>query len=206
MKAAPQQRRSRATLDRILAAANEEFAAAGLHGVTTTGIAARAGVSVGSLYRFFDGKEAVADAIVDAYLHDALALFQPIVENIASAEDLVPALRNLVWAAASLQQDHPGYYRITQDAPPQVETGPTAAVRARLVDVFGEVLDQLEVGESPEVRRRILMLVIETVRHTLAGTDPRTDNRREVIAELEAMSVGYFVYRLGLADNVASVE
>ena len=159
-------------------------------------------MSVGSLYRFFDGKEAVAEAIVDAYLEDALAAFGPILEDIASADDIVPALRRLVRAAASLQIDHPGYYRITHDAPPQVDSGPTATVRGRLVDVFSAVLDQFQIGESPESRRRVVALVIETVRHTLAGADPETLYRDDVVSELEAMSVGYFVHRLGLPLDI----
>jgi AcrR family transcriptional regulator len=198
VKAAPQQRRSKETLHRILAAANEEFAAAGLHGVTTTAIAARAGVSVGSLYRFFADKEELAAAIVDAYLADALEVYGPILGTIRSADDIVPGLRKLIWGAAALQDGHPGYYRITQDAPPQQEAGPAAAVRNRLVDVFSEVLEQLQIGDSTAVRRRVVALVTETVRHTLAGTDPAASDRDEVIRELESMAVGYFALRLGL--------
>lgn len=199
MKAAPQQRRSQETLDRLLDAANLEFAASGLHGVTTTAIAARAGVSVGSLYRFFDGKEAVAGAIVEAYLADAVEAYGPILASIEAPDDLIPALRRLVWAAAELQQAHPGYYRITQDAPPHAEGAPAKVVRGQLVELFAAELDRLDVGESPSARRRIVTLLVETVRHTLADVSPGSNERTEMVAELEAMAVGYLANRLDLA-------
>src|SRR5690606_16813277 len=66
-RAAPQQERSRATVEKILAAADHEFAARGSTGVTTTQIADRAGVSVGALYRFFPDKQAIAAALAERY-------------------------------------------------------------------------------------------------------------------------------------------
>ncbi|WP_353957073.1 helix-turn-helix domain-containing protein [uncultured Ornithinimicrobium sp.] len=54
----PQQRRSRATVDKILAAAAQVLAEEG-DGATTDRIAARAGVSIGSLYQYFPNKGAL---------------------------------------------------------------------------------------------------------------------------------------------------
>lgn len=54
----PQQRRSRATVDKILAAAAQVLAEEG-DGATTDRIAARAGVSIGSLYQYFPNKDAL---------------------------------------------------------------------------------------------------------------------------------------------------
>ncbi|ADY27070.1 regulatory protein TetR [Deinococcus proteolyticus MRP] len=59
----PKQARSRRMVARILAAAAEEFAAVGTERATTNHIAARAGVSPGSLYQFFPGKAALLAAL-----------------------------------------------------------------------------------------------------------------------------------------------
>lgn len=59
----PQQERSRALVARVLQAAGELFAAEGYEQTTTNGIAAAAGVSVGSLYQFFGYKHAILDAL-----------------------------------------------------------------------------------------------------------------------------------------------
>lgn len=59
----PRQRRSRKTHDRVLDAAEALLAESGAANVTTTRIAARAGVAVGSVYAYFADRDAVAEAI-----------------------------------------------------------------------------------------------------------------------------------------------
>lgn len=61
----PQQARSRATLDRVLSAAEELFAERGEIGFTIPEVARRAGVSVGTLYRRFAVKEDLLMAVFD---------------------------------------------------------------------------------------------------------------------------------------------
>lgn len=60
----PQQERSRAKVDAILDAADELVGAVGVDQLTTTRVAAQAGVAVGSLYQYFDGVPAIIDALV----------------------------------------------------------------------------------------------------------------------------------------------
>lgn len=57
------QQRSRETLDRLLTAAEELLREEGADGATLRGIAARAGVSVGIVYRRFPHKDAVLRAV-----------------------------------------------------------------------------------------------------------------------------------------------
>lgn len=59
----PQQARSQAKVDALLDAADSIVIDAGIDGLTTTLVAARAGVAVGSLYRYFDGVPALIDAL-----------------------------------------------------------------------------------------------------------------------------------------------
>src|SRR5437868_13737297 len=58
----PQQARSRRTLELLLAATVAVIEAEGLAGVTIPAVAARAGVSTGSIYRRFVDKEALIRA------------------------------------------------------------------------------------------------------------------------------------------------
>ncbi len=62
----PKQVRSRAIVDAIVQAGRELLAAEGERSLTTNRIAERAGVSIGSLYRYFPNKDAVLGAIYDA--------------------------------------------------------------------------------------------------------------------------------------------
>jgi AcrR family transcriptional regulator len=59
----PMQRRSVARVQRMLDAAQELVAEVGYDALTTTLIAERAGVSIGSLYQFFPDKQAVVRAV-----------------------------------------------------------------------------------------------------------------------------------------------
>ena len=59
------QGRSAETRAAILAAAEEEFARAGLAGARTDAIAAQAGVNKALLYYYFDSKEALYAAVVE---------------------------------------------------------------------------------------------------------------------------------------------
>jgi AcrR family transcriptional regulator len=52
--------------DQILRAASECFGTRGFHGTTTRDIAAAVGITEAALYRYFDGKEAIYTAILEA--------------------------------------------------------------------------------------------------------------------------------------------
>jgi AcrR family transcriptional regulator len=63
----PQQRRSRAKVDAVLDAAEELLTERTLDSVTTTQVARRAGMAVGTLYQYFDGMPAVAEALAERH-------------------------------------------------------------------------------------------------------------------------------------------
>lgn len=64
----PQQARSAATLARVLRAAEEIAAASGLEEMTIAGVAQRAGVAVGTIYRRFEDKEQLITALSERML------------------------------------------------------------------------------------------------------------------------------------------
>lgn len=70
MRKAPQQKRSKQMVAILLDATAQCIAQRGLDGTTTPVIAEMAGVSVGSLYQYFDGKESLLSALLDKLAHD----------------------------------------------------------------------------------------------------------------------------------------
>lgn len=79
---APSQPRSTHTVDAILEGAAHILEQRGLDGYTTNAIAARAGVSIGSLYQYFPTKDAVTVALIEREMTDLVreatqALDQP---------------------------------------------------------------------------------------------------------------------------------
>lgn len=79
----PVQRRSAKRVDQMLEASAVLIDELGYDGVTTTLIAERAGVAVGSLYQFFPDKRAVVQAMTQRNLEHFLTTIQ---ERLAAAE------------------------------------------------------------------------------------------------------------------------
>ncbi len=80
------QARSRERLRRVLDAADEVLAAEGPSAFTTTRLAEVAGVSIGSIYRFFPDKEAIVEALAVRYWSD----FEDLVAGVAEADEAQP--------------------------------------------------------------------------------------------------------------------
>ncbi|MGH3097755.1 MAG: TetR/AcrR family transcriptional regulator [Streptosporangiales bacterium] len=64
----PRQARSRVALQRILVSAEQELVATGFDDLNMAAVAERAGLSVGAIYRRFDGKEQLLTAVKDRLL------------------------------------------------------------------------------------------------------------------------------------------
>ena len=74
---------------RVLLAAEQAFAEAGYEGATMADIAARASVSTGNVYRYFESKEALfREAIPDAFAATFLRLVKKRVRALVRAGDL----------------------------------------------------------------------------------------------------------------------
>ena len=86
------QERGKKRMAELLRAAGQVFADVGYENATTNAIAARAGVSPGTLYQFFPNKQAIAEALANAYAAKDQALHESVL-NLGDAE--VP-LRDLI--------------------------------------------------------------------------------------------------------------
>jgi AcrR family transcriptional regulator len=73
----PCQGRARATVEAILEAAADVIAREGYAAMTTNRVAARAGVSIGSLYQYFPNKQAILVALLEQHLKG----LQPVIEQ-----------------------------------------------------------------------------------------------------------------------------
>lgn len=73
----PGQARSRDTVEAILRATARILVKEGYEGMTTNQVARVAGVSVGSLYQYFPGKEALVAALIDRHQEEVFAALSP---------------------------------------------------------------------------------------------------------------------------------
>lgn len=72
----PRQARSAATVAAIFEAAIQVLLTDGYHGLTTTRVATRAGVSVGTMYQYFPHRQALLYAVLEDYLEEVIKALQ----------------------------------------------------------------------------------------------------------------------------------
>lgn len=86
----PRQVRSQLKVELILEAAVQLLESEGMAGLTTNAVAARAGVSIGTLYQYFADKHALLDALVGRELG---AMADKVVHSLQDAPATVPGER-----------------------------------------------------------------------------------------------------------------
>ena len=204
-RAEPTQDRSRATVERILAAADLEIGELGLARTSTRRIAERAGLSVGATYRFFADKEAIAVALSQRYLDAAVVAYGPVLDRAVGTEDLPSTVDALVRVAAQLQQEFPGYYRLTEERLPELTASPAHVAREGIVNLLTEAMVRIGAVSSrtPEVLVRTrIELCVETVRHALAHTGREDSAARDLlVVELSRILTAYLTARGGVDDQ-----
>lgn len=121
---APLRRDARRSREALLAAARETFGEQGL-GASLEGIAARAGVSIGTLYNHFGGRAGLIDAALADRMEEATA----IAERSLSDEDPWRGLVNQVLAIAELQVADRGFAELC--VMPQADDSATERAKAR---------------------------------------------------------------------------
>jgi len=103
----PAQSRSRVTVEAIFEATIQVLLRDGMNDLTTTRVAERAGVSVGTMYQYFPNKQALVYALNERYL-DALALrieATCLEQSGAPLGQMVEALIETYWTAKTERAD-----------------------------------------------------------------------------------------------------
>jgi len=104
----PAQKRSAEMVEAILEAAARILENAGFVGYNTNAVAARAGVSIGSLYQYFPGKDALTAALIERETTMLLAD----ITDVEAASTYQEALNHLIRAAVTHQMRRPVLARL----------------------------------------------------------------------------------------------
>lgn len=114
MRKKPRQDRSKVMVQNLIDATAVTIAEHGLAGATSARIAARAGVSPGSLYQYFDCKEDLYAATLEQIASGLQALIHAQIEQLPdkSVEAFVRDLLNEVWSF--LEANNQRYMQITR--------------------------------------------------------------------------------------------
>ncbi len=131
------QARAVSTVDVIVEAAARILEDAGFEGYTTNAIARRAGVSIGSLYQYLPGKDAITIALIERETAGVLAS----IEQAAADPDWRQALATMIRVAVTQQLRRPKLARLLDIEERRL---PNPARDKRVADiVFPAVIDVL---------------------------------------------------------------
>lgn len=146
----PGQPRSALTVDAIVEGAAQLLERHGFEGYTTNGIAKRAGVSIGSLYQYFPGKDSITIALIER----ELATLCGEVAAARGADDWRDALRAMIGAAVRHQARRPDLARLLDFEESRLTARKiTSAASAVILDLVAELMRErpLLPGETPLV-------------------------------------------------------
>jgi len=135
------QKRSRATVDALVEATARILIREGFDKASTNRIAEVAGVSVGSLYQYFPGKEALVAAVIDRHNQDIMQVVHRALAEVA-LQPVEAAVRRLVAVAREAHRIDPKLHRVLAEQIPR--TGRLANVEAFNRDISGLLRAYLE--------------------------------------------------------------
>jgi len=145
----PTQERAIHTVDAIVDATRVLLVRHGLEGLSTNAIAKRAGVSIGSLYQYFAGRDAIVAELIRRHVQQATALIIAATQELLH-EDLEVGLRRLIRMMVDVHRQDPEFYsiiesmrpvlvarpaRVGQGAPPSLRKAAVTSVHERVMEM-----------------------------------------------------------------------
>ena len=182
---APQRERGRARVAALLAAAVGVFAENGYDAATMTGIAARAGASIGSLYQFFPTKELIAEALHAQYSDDFAAMLAGLAPRVAGKPGA--ALADVLFRDLSgFLATHPAFVVLADRR--DIDKKRKKKTRARLRGQIAALLALADPPIAPARAEALAVIVLHLLRSAvaIAGEDD-LPNRAAVLDELRGM-------------------
>lgn len=187
------QARGRLRMKQILDAASQIIDEAGYEALTTNAIAARAGMSPGSLYQFFDNREAILAALADRYRALIDATYDSALDLETAHLPLELMVDRVVDPLVDLHLSNPAL-RTLLSGP---ETSPTLtaptqhlheSVLSRVEALVALRLPSLSDTERSRVAR-ISLQIFKAIQPLVLEASPC--ERPAVIADLKAALIGY---------------
>ena len=195
MRRQPQQARSQERVKQILDVAEQLFLETGYDSTTTRAIAARAKVSVGSLYQFFPDKEAILKALAIRYMQKQYQRFLDLHTSEAVTLPLQHYVDQMIDVFDQFYTDYPGSRAIFEQL---LDTITWSAIE-KIDDFEYQVIDELARffhARAPGLLltkcERMAMVITKTITELLwlsLGGDQLF--RQELVAETKLLTLSY---------------
>lgn len=182
------QARSRATVSAIVEAATRILARDGWQAVNTNAIAARAGVSVGSVYEYFPNKQAILDVIIDRHLGSGEELIGSSAAALNANITVDAIVRLLVSGFIALHKDDPALHRALAAEVP-LSSGQRKRIAGLRNDIIGLVETALnDKVDRPRIKAALLVDTADALAHRWIVDELGTPVAADIMAaELQRM-------------------
>ena len=162
VRKAPGQARSKETVNVILEASARILESEGLRGFNTNSAAAKAGVSVGSLYLYFPNKDAILLALIERFEDAAQEAINEALRS-ARGRPLNPSLRLFVHALVGMHYSRPRLNRLLEAEEDRLGGGSSDfAFRPGLRDLLQEHKNEIAMSVAGATER-VAMAVMRAV-------------------------------------------
>lgn len=192
----PAQARSRGTVAAILEAATRVFATRGYAATTTNHIAECAGVSIGSLYEYFAGKDAILVALAEAHLEEVQRVLREAMSGLPDAPgDLEATVRTVVCAAVKVHAVDPDLHRVLSE-----ESSRSPRLRSLMAALQRNAMQWWErqlraqpalAARDPALAAAVVFEVIESIAHRVVIYGDRSISLERYVEEIVALVLGY---------------
>lgn len=183
----------------ILQAAGLVMVEVGYNDTTTNAIAARAGISPGSLYQFFPNKEAIANALAQRYTDELHTHWDSTFSTEMAALPLITLVDLLIDSLISFNAERPGFAVLFfgEDVSPQL-----AAMGHELHDGmiarFAGLIGTRRPEILPEQRELIANVMMKIYKAFVPGMVVASDAyRQQMLTEMKVVMRGYLGAYLG---------
>lgn len=191
----PRQARSRETVEAVLAAAAQVFASQGYAGTTTNHIAARAGVSIGSLYEYFPSKDALLVALTEAHVAEGASILDKLWTEVADYSDMREVVRRFARAMFDLHARDRNLHRLLFEEAPlprrtrQLVAATEVEISARLEKVLRANPGLTQ--RDPALAAAVIVQCVEALTHKLVVHGDGKAARDLYVEEIVALVTSY---------------
>jgi AcrR family transcriptional regulator len=186
----PGQARSQETVSVILEASARILESEGVRDFNTNAIAARAGVSIGSLYQYFPNKDAILLTMISRFeeaLHDAVL---KAVQG-RRGQELKSRLRLLVRALVMAHYEHPRLNRVLEAEEERLGSGAdSTAFHASVLQLLQDHKNEVAVPVSAATERAVIAILRALVDLGLASGTSRRSTEQQAMRAV----CGYLLY------------
>ncbi len=200
MRRMPQQSRGQQRIDLVLDTAAELFAEVGYESATTNAIADRAGISIGSLYRYFPDKDAILRALANRYYEQVHAFYSEVFAGDLASMSLPALIDRLLDPLLALYTAYPIYCHLLLGADVSADiAAASSAMEHEIIERTADIFRRVAPGLGAQRARLVATVCKAQVKALISLVTSSCDKKfqKQVTAEVKQMLLAYLDPILG---------